>query len=470
MLLDKKLSTFVYFLSHVCAPHGIFFIMDKLWKQVLAEIEVEVSKPIFLTFFKPTILASFNDSVATIDAPTHITSEYIEKRYYALIKKTIDKISGQNVSLIFTSKGGAVSQKKPAAAPLFTKNPTTETRSRPARIRSDYTFESLAVSESNQLAYTAALTVASDPGKRYNPLFLYGSVGVGKTHLMNAAANKALDEDGSLKVLYLTTEEFTNEVVEAIRDKTTSYLRKKFRNVDILLLDDIQFLAGKEKVQEELFHTFNTLVDRGSQIILSSDRPPQELKKIEVRLASRFEGGLSVDIQPPDFELRCAILLIKSRKYEMNLSLEAAKEIAGKIEDTRALEGFLLKLASVKTSDKDISEETIISLINKDRKTHTFVRPDAIISTICSFYNIKPTQLKGVKRDAYLVGPRHICMFLLKENGLTHVEIGNLLGGRDHTTVMHAVDKIGEMAEKSEKTREEIMFIKRKIKDDFTQQ
>lgn len=445
--------------------------MEELWKQVLAEVQIEISKPIFLGFFKLTVLVSITEGVAKIDAPTHIVAEYIEERYYSLLKRILDQKTGQNVSLVFTSIGTGVKKTKTAETPLFVENTTHTNRARPARIRADYTFDSMAVSDSNQLAYTAALTVAADPGTKYNPLFLYGSVGVGKTHLMNAIANKAFDENENFKMLYLTTEEFTNEVVEAIKDRTTSDLRKKFRNVDLLLLDDVQFLTGKEKVQEELFHTFNTLIDKGRQIVLSSDRPPSEIKKLEARLASRFEGALSVDIEPPDFELRTAILLIKSLKYGMALSLDAAKLIAEKVEDTRALEGFLLKLASTKiTESGEVDTETVLPLLEKNKQARVFFRPDSIVEAICSFYNIKSTQLKGVKRDSFLVGPRHVCMFLLKEEtGLTLVEIGNLLGGRDHSTVMHAVDKVRKSLENSDRAREEILFIKQKIKEDFIQ-
>ena len=445
--------------------------MEELWKQVLAELEVEVSKPIFLTYLKSTALTSIVASVATVDTPTHIIAEEIEKRHYSLIKRILDKKTGQNISLVFTSNGASAKKTKSVDAPLFAQELIREKQHvRPSRIRSDYTFSSLAVSDSNQLAYTAALTVASAPGKKYNPLFLYGTVGVGKTHLMNAIANKAYEENNNFKIIYLTTEEFTNEVVEAIRGNSTSDLRKKFRNVDLLLLDDIQFLAGKEKVQEELFHTFNTLIDKGRQVVFSSDKPPSELKKIEARLASRFEGGLSVDIEPPDFELRTAILLIKSQKYGINLSLDVAKAVAEKISDARALEGFLLKLVSAgQKNGSEINQETIQSLLTKGER-ESVLRPDSIIDTICSFYNIKQTQLKGDKRNSYLVGPRHICMFLLKEEaGLAYVEIGNLLGGRDHSTVIHGVEKIRKNLENSDKIRGEIMFIKRRLKEDFAQ-
>jgi len=446
--------------------------MNDIWKQVLEEIELEVSKPIFLSFFKPTVLVSLENSIAVIDSPTHITSEYIEKRYYSLIKRALDKKLSQNISIVFTSSGSSAPKFQSGnVGPLFVKDiERGSKKSRPLRIRPDYTFESLAVSDSNQLAYTAAVTVTSSPGEKYNPLFLYGTVGVGKTHLLNAIANRAYDENQNFKVLYLTTEEFTNEVVEAIRDRTTAALRKKFRNVDILLLDDIQFLTGKEKVQEELFHTFNTLIDKGEQIVFSSDRPPHEIRKIEKRLESRLEGGLAVDIGPPDFELRTAILLIKSKKYGLNLTLDAAKIVAEKIEDTRALEGFLLKLASVYEKGSEIGPEHVISVLKKDKSTPVALHSDTIVSTICSYYNIKPTQLKGARRDSYLVRPRHVCMYLLKEEaGLTFVEIGNLMGGRDHSTVMHAVGKITKLASSSDKTREEIMFIKRKFKEEITQ-
>ncbi|PIT89186.1 MAG: chromosomal replication initiator protein DnaA [Candidatus Levybacteria bacterium CG10_big_fil_rev_8_21_14_0_10_36_7] len=446
--------------------------MEDLWKSVLAELEVEVSKPVFLTFFKPTTLVSIEKSIATISASTQITAEYIERRYYSLIKKILDRKTKENLSLVFSSETKRAREKN-ESGPLFARDvKNVLSKKRPTRIRQDYTFDSLAVSESNQLAFTGALEVAKNPGVKYNPLFLYGTVGVGKTHLMNAVANMLFDEDNETTVLYLTTEEFTNEVVEAIRDKTTTQLRKKFRNVDVLLLDDIQFLGGKERVQEELFHTFNTLIDKGGQIILSSDKPPQEIRKIEKRLASRFEGGLSIDIQPPDFELRTAILLIKSQKYGLTLDVETAKIAAEKIEDTRALEGFLLKLASYLSTreDKTITEKIISLLLGKVRSETKIIHPDNIIEAVCNYFNIKPTQIKGVKRDAYLVRPRHICMYLLKEDArLTYVEIGNLLGGRDHTTVMHGVEKVGKILSDSQNANEEIMLIKRKIKEDLLQ-
>lgn len=445
--------------------------MDEIWKNVLAEIEVQVSKPQYITFFKGTSLLSFENSVATIASPTHMTADYIEKRYYSLIKQSIDKISKENVSLVFVTK-----RKAPQAldeGPLFVsqkKQPAFEKR--PFRIREDYTFDNLAVSESNQLAYTAASAVALEPGIKYNPLYLYGSVGVGKTHLMNAIANDLFDKNPNAHILYMTTEEFTNEIVESIQNKQTTQMRKKFRNVDLLLLDDIQFLSGKEKVQEELFHTFNTLIDKKKQVVFSSDRAPHEIKKIESRLISRLEGGLNIDIQPPDFELRTAILLIKSEKYGLNIPTELAQAAAEKIEDARALEGFILKLSGLMASSNtfEVTEDLVKKAIGIKNNEQKIVHPDDVINAVCSYFDIKPTQIKGGKRTASLVRARHICMYLLKERlGLTYSDIGNILGGRDHTTVMHGVDKVKEISSNPNLETEEILYITKMIKEGFSQ-
>lgn len=438
--------------------------MDELWKQILSEIQIDVSTGTYLMYFKHTNLLSLENGVATISVPTFIIADQLEKKYSTLIKAVLDKKTGSKTSVIFTYSGGQKRTKKDEG-PLFATAPAPTERVVNPRIKAENVFESLAVSDSNQLAYTASLAVADAPGKKYNPLFLYGTVGVGKTHLMHAIANRVLSKNPRAQILYLTTEEFTNEVVEAIMNKSTVNIRKKFRHTDLLLLDDIQFLAGKEKVQEELFHTFNALIDGGGQIVFSSDRPPSEIKKIEARLASRFEGGLTVDIEPPDFELRTAILLLKSRKRDIDLNPEIAKIIAEKIEDTRALEGFLLKLITIQlTHPGPIQEEDVLRLLGERVEKNRFLHPDTVISMICSFYNIKPTQLKGDRRDAIFVKPRQICMYLLKQDlKLSFKEIGNLLGGRDHTTVIHGVEKIEELLGSEDRTKEEVGVLRRQL-------
>jgi chromosomal replication initiator protein len=445
--------------------------MEETWKKTLEEIELEVSTARFATFFKQTRLLSLEDNVAEIAAPNYMATAFIEKNYYALIKRVLDKQTGTSLSLVFKtySKKQATPQEE---GPLFTSSVIKKAiKKQNIRIREDYTFDTFAVSETNELAYTAARAVADDLGGKYNPLFLYGSVGVGKTHLMQSIANVVYQEKPNAVVIYLTTEEFTNEVVEAIQFKTTQQLRRKFRNVDLLLLDDIQFLTGKDRVQEELFHTFNTLIDKKGQVIFSSDRPPHEIRKIEARLASRFEGGLTVDIEPPDFELRTAILLIKSGKYGFSLNPELAKKIAGRVTEPRALEGFLLKLNSFLTASNsmEITEGIIEKCFGKTKQEKVSIHPDDVIGAVCEYFDIKTTQLKGTKRDASLVKARHICMYLLKELGLTLVEIGNLLGGRDHTTVMHGVEKVKALNQNVSLVNEDILSIKKRVEESYLQ-
>lgn len=436
--------------------------METLWNSVLSELQLDTSKGSFLTYLKKTNLISIENGVATISVPSFIIRDQVEKKYAEKIKEILFKKTGEKVTIEFSYlQASPTAPSKRDEGPLFTQ--PTITKSINARIKPEYTFETLAVSDSNQLAYTACQTIAASPGSKYNPLFMYGTVGVGKTHLMHALANAVFIKNPHAKILYLTTEEFTNEVVEAIMNKSTMQIRRKFRHTDLLLLDDIQFLAGKEKVQEELFHTFNALIDGGGQIVFSSDRPPSEIKKIEARLASRFEGGLTVDISPPDFELRTAILLMKSRKHNIELSSETAQKIAERVENPRALEGFLLKMSTASNSKKSgiLTDEDTLRLLGEKPEKGKFLHPDDVINTVCSFYNIKTTQLRGDKRDAIFVKPRHICMFLLKEDvGLSLVEIGNLLGGRDHTTVMHGIDKIRDTMEVQDRLKEEVTVLR----------
>jgi chromosomal replication initiator protein len=436
----------------------------ELWTKILTEIELEVSRANFLTLFKRTQLLSVEGSTLTVAAPSTMIIDLLQRRFYDVIKKAADKHLKKDAKIIFVPKTiiNSVEPLKKAHGPLFEEETTAKTViGHLPRVRPDYTFENMAVSSTNQLAFVSASTVAKKPGETYNPLFIYGPTGVGKTHLMQAIANAVYAKSPSKKILYTTSEEFTNDVVEAIRTNNTGNMKKKFRELDLLIIDDIQFVAGKDKVQEELFHTFNTLVDKTAQIVLSSDRPPAEMKQVEKRLLSRFSGGLTVDIESPDFELRTAILLIKAKKYGVSLNMDAAKMIAEKAQDVRGLEGLLLRIITqAQSQNGEITENLISSVLslNKDEKLNTF-HPDEIIKNVCYFYKVKSTQLKSSKRDAFLVRPRQVAMFLLKkELGLTFAEIGNLLGGRDHTTIMHGVEKVDNML-KNSLIREDILGI-----------
>lgn len=467
LALDKKLSTLLHCILPMDAPH-----LKTIWQTVLAEIETEVSRANYLTLFKSTMLVSLENNKATIGAPSPMIIDLLKKRFAPLLKKTLDKHAGNDTELLFTSTTPFIDVlRKEKSGPLFNEDGGDGSVFLPQkptmlghlpRVRQDFTFETLAVSSSNQLAYISAQTVSHNIGHSYNPLFIYGPVGVGKTHLMQAIANEVYQKSPTKKIVYITSEEFTNEVVEAIRTNQTQIMKKRFRSAHLLIIDDVQFIAGKDRVQEELFHTFNILIDNGAQVVLSSDRPPQEIKKLETRLSSRFAGGLTVDIEAPDFELKSAILLIKAKKYGVDLPIDVAKIIAEEVGDTRSLEGALLRvITEAKTRNEEITYDLAVKAVGKGgREQNVHTHPDDLVKHICSFYDIKLTQIKGPKRDASLVKARQIAMYLLKkELGLSLVEIGNILGGRDHTTVMHGISKIEGNLSTETKLASEILGI-----------
>lgn len=438
--------------------------LSAVWKSTLSEIEKEVSKANFFTLFKHTALLSLEENIATVAAPSAMIVNLLEKRYLSTIKTALEKQTQNDVEIVLVAKAVHNNTLPESSTPLFSE----EEVKKPIqighlpRVRPDFTFETLAVSDSNRLAFVSAESVAKNPGTTYNPLFIYGPVGVGKTHLMQAIANEVYRADPNRKIVYITSEEFTNEVVEAIRSNDTARMKKRFRSASLLIIDDVQFIAGKDRVQEELFHTFNSLIDSGGQIVLSSDRPPSEIKKLEARLSSRFAGGLTVDVEEPDFEMRTAIVLKKAEKFGFSISIDVAKVIAQRQQDVRSLEGALLRAVTEASTKNQELTQTIAekALNNGEEKTHVIIHPDDIIRSTCEFYNIKPTQLKGPKRDASLVKARQVTMYLLKkELGMTFVEIGNILGGRDHTTVMHGVEKMEGLASEKSTLQEEILGI-----------
>jgi chromosomal replication initiator protein len=452
-----------------------FMETEKLWKSVLAELELSVSKATYQTHFAHSSLVSLVDNVATVGFSNPLMRTLVETRYYSLVKSILDHHTNQNISLVFVivPKKETLSQKD--AGPLFApqEEPTLTMASiaRRLHIRPDFTFENFAVSTTNQMAYAAATAVAKSPGTAYNPLFIYGGVGVGKTHLMHAVANAVLARKPNAPVVYCMGEEFLNEIIEAIQTKTARRFKQKYRSAQLLLVDDVQFIAGKQTAQEEFFHTFNAVHREGGQIILISDRPPGEISKLENRLRSRFEGGLTVDISPPDFELRVAIINIKSAALGVSVPPDAARLIAANIADTRAIEGFLRRIATEAAArTAPVSAELVSSLLSikapagEGQKQTKSVPPGDILDAVARCFNIKTTAIKGPKRDRALARPRQVFMYICRtELGLTLEDIGGALGGRDHTTIMHGVEVITKEMSTNEGLRDAVSGIKQKL-------
>ncbi len=450
---------------------------QRLWKSVLAELELSVSKATFQTHFSQSDLLSLKDGVATIGLNNPLVRTMVETRYYSLVKSIIDHNTGGNVSLVFVvvPKKQTLSEKE--AGPLFSHTveiPRVDSVSAAKRlhIQTEYTFETFAVSTTNQIAYAAASAVAKSPGSAYNPLFFYGGVGVGKTHLMHAVANSLLAKKPTTKIVYCMGEEFLNEIIEAIQTKSVRQFKQKYRTAELLLVDDVQFIAGKQTAQEEFFHTFNAVHHEGGQIILTSDRSPNEIARLEDRLRSRFEGGLLVDISPPDFELRAAIVNIKSRALGLQLTTDGARVVAANFTDTRAIEGFLKRLTTeVSTHNTELTPDTITALLSARGQTSGAtpapkrrVSPQDLLEAVSVVFEIKTTTLKGPKRDRPIARPRQLFMYLCKiELGLTLDDIGGILGGRDHTTIMHGVDTIAHELPTNERLREATERIKQKL-------
>lgn len=438
--------------------------VESLWKSVLGEIEIDVSRATFASFFRGTRAEmSEKDDLITILCPNTASLHMLQNRYAQLIKSRLEERLNRSIRVRFRT----LIQEEPVSVesgPLFSTVSATEKKVQSYGLNPHYAFDNFAVSESNQMAFAAAQAVANKPGKAYNPLFLWGSVGVGKTHLMQAIARHALSRDNKLKLMYCTGEEFTNEIVEAIRARATAAFKRKYRGAGLLLVDDIQFIAGREVVQMEFFHTFNSIVQAGGQVVLASDNPPSKIDALEARLRSRFEGGLTIDISPPNFELRTAILLIKAGERGVDLPIEAAKQLSATIEDTRALEGALLRFMTERQNE--LNPEKILKKMlggrtdpNTEFKKDT--DPQKIIELVAAHFDISVSQLLGKSRRRLIAEPRQVVMFLLRQElGLGFEEIGLLLGGRDHSTVMHGVEKISSVLPKRDALRQNVSRVR----------
>lgn len=446
---------------------------EQIWQAILGHLEVSLSKANFNTWLKNTHISERSEEGITVLVPSTYHKDWISGKYHAEMLRALKRIAPE----IRTIEYKVGSSPRPQVQ-NFTQAPETQNEtSQPAEaplsdspanhLNSRYVFENFIIGKNNELAHAAAVAVSKNPGTQYNPLFIYGGVGLGKTHLMQAVANSILTGNPRAKVLYVTSEKFTNDYISAISNKKMEEFKKYYRTVDILLIDDIQFIAGKEGTQEEFFHTFNELRDNGRQIIITADRLPKEIPAIEQRLVSRFEWGMVADVQSPDLETRLAILKNKADKRNSTLSDEVLNYIAENIQtNIRELEGALNRLLVYQemenvTMSIEQAKQILINVINNKKKGLT---PKKIILLVAEFYNVSSDDLFRQSRRQEFVKPRQIAMFLVRQEiKASFPSIGELFGGRDHTTVMHAVEKIEALIADKESIKQEIDLILDKL-------
>jgi len=431
------------------------------WQKILDIVKVEVSESNFNLWFKSAELTEITDTKLTLSVPSAFFFEQLKIRYLPLLMKAAKEVLGKEFLIDFRVDPSKAVKKKTKIKEEEDMFSMPQVSTLP-RLNPKFTLANFVVGLSNNVAYAAAQAVAQNPGNAYNPLFFYGGTGVGKTHLMLGIGNAILAKKPETKIIYCSSEKFMNDYVDAIKTNKMGDLRNKYRSTDILLVDDIQFFSGREGTQEEFFHTFNELQTKNSQIILTSDRPPNDIAKIEERLKSRFQGGLMIDIQTPDYDTRVAILQAKCQEKGETLPEDVIKAIASSFEtNIRELEGKLVQiLQTLKTQNLPPSVENISRFINTPIKTVS-LDPKKILTAICGYFHLNLKDLSGPKRQKGLVLPRHIAMYILTEElSLTVEKTGGLLGGRDHTTVMHGRDRIKKLINTDREVQKMVIEVK----------
>ena len=452
---------------------------DQIWSQVQEELRFQLAKRTYDMWLKNTSVVSADGATFRIGVPSKLAKDWLEDRFSGLIQETLQAVTGSEVDIDFVI---APSGHRPAHA-LFDGNddhpyengrengaePTVETPAiAPSELNARFRFSSFVVGHNSQFAHAAAKAVAEAPGDSYNPLFLYGGVGLGKTHLMHAIGHEVHDRFPRKRVVYLTSEQFTNEVISSIATARMGEFRHKYRTVDVLLIDDVQFLAGKDRTKEEFFHTFNALHEINQQIVISSDRPPKEIPTLEDRLRSRFEWGLIADIQPPDFETRLAILHSKLGDGGSLIPEEVLSFIAHKVQrNIRELEGALTRVqAFAAVHQRQVDEEEAARLLSDiiPAGTRKPINVERIQVLVADYYNVTLDDMKGKRRDKHIVFPRQVAMYLVREETPSSLPaIGKAFGGRDHTTALHSIEKIANELKEDERLRYEVQAIREKL-------
>ncbi len=447
-----------------------------LWNRVLDSLKHEVNTHIYNTWFGPLEPKSLDKKSLVLEAPHAFIRDWIEENYITTMVKLVQSLSGKKLAIKIVVGGGEneeprVPEPGPVVDTVIThpsgyQNSSSNNRS----LNPKYTFDSFVVGSSNQFAQAAAMAVAENPARSYNPLFIYGGVGLGKTHLMHAIGHHVLKHNPSSKLCYLSSERFMNDLINSLRFDRMVQFRERYRNMDVLLVDDIQFIAGKERTQEEFFHTFNTLFDSHKQIVVSSDKFPKEIPDLEERLRSRFEWGLVADIQPPDLETKIAILEKKAELSGISLPKQASLFMAeNTTSNIRELEGYLLRVVAFATIKKaklismDLVEEALKNFLDQKKKVITV---DQIQKEVAGFYNLKISDLKSKRKNKALILPRHGAMYLTRRlTELSLPEIGRHFGGRDHTTVIHALQKVENIIGNDPDYEKTMDALTRKIED-----
>ena len=448
--------------------------LKKTWKNVLSDIELQIPKASFATWMRGSNLLDKKDGIALIGLPNQFTKLWVENKYNKIILGSIRLLDETTKNLKFvvynTDTNQGVKKTELKETPFNVEQlEFSELKIDPdTQLNPKYTFNCLVVGSANELAYAAAQGIIQEIGKKYNPLFIYGGVGLGKTHLIQAIGNKIKEiYQNRVKVRYVTSERFTNDIITAIRNKRMEEMKKKYREVDVLIIDDIQFIAGKEKTEEEFFLTFNALYELNKQIIISSDRPPQAIPILEERLRSRFEGGMIVDVSIPDYEMRVAIIKTKLEEKHKKLSDEVIEVITERVKrNIRELEGILnLLFFHEEQRGINLTKETAEEIIKKHtRKNPDNITPSQIIKSVAMFFEISVEELVGHCRKKEIVVPRQIAMYFLRDSlELSYPHIGDIVGKRDHTTVIHAYEKIKQEIHKNNETSNKLNLIKELI-------
>jgi chromosomal replication initiator protein len=441
----------------------------QVWRAALGELQVSLSPANFETWLRDTELVDVDDNRFRVAVKNPFAKDYLERRYRSLISQTLARVVGYSAHVEFVVSEAPSSSNGLAAPP----SQRVEVTRQPAESANNYlnpryAFANFIVGSANRLAHAASLSVAERPGHAYNPLFLYGGVGLGKTHLMHAIGNAVVVRFPRKKVVYATSEKFTNEFITSIQQGRIDDFRNRYRKIDLLLVDDIQFIADKERTQEEFFHTFNAIHEDGKQIVISSDRPPKAIASLEERLRSRFEWGLIADLTQPDLETRIAILRAKAEEQAVPIGSDVIEFIARKVvSNIRELEGALNRVVAYASMGAmpisiELAQAVLSNVLYNPKKR--VVTPERITQAVADYYGVDPEVLRGQRRDKSVVVPRHIAMFLMREEtDVSLLRIGAELGGRDHSTVLHACDKITRESAENDELRREISALRELI-------